>query len=48
MIRKLRSDWLAANPGAKPRQFHDKFLSYGSPPIPMVRRQMLGTTGAVL
>jgi hypothetical protein len=48
MIRKLRSDWLAANPGATPRQFHDIFLSYGSPPIPMVRRQMLGSAGGVL
>lgn len=42
MIRKLRADWLAANPGATPRQFHDKFLSYGVPPVPMVRRAMLG------
>ena len=42
MIRKLRADWLAANPGATPQQFHDRFLSYGSPPVPMVREQMLG------
>ncbi len=28
MIRKLRADWLAANPGATPQQFHDRFLSY--------------------
>ena len=28
MIRKLRADWLGANPGATPQQFHDKFLSY--------------------
>ena len=48
MIRKLRVDWLAANPDATPRQFHDKFLSYGSPPIPLVRREMLGAMGAVL
>jgi hypothetical protein len=48
MIRKLRSDWLAVNPGAKARQFHDKFLSYGSPPIPMVRKEMLGSADAVL
>ncbi len=25
------------------REFHDKFLSYGGPPIPMVRESMLGT-----
>ncbi|HEU5137932.1 MAG TPA: DUF885 domain-containing protein [Steroidobacteraceae bacterium] len=48
MIRKLRADWLAANPAATPRQFHDKFLSFGAPPIPLVRKQMLGGTGAVL
>jgi hypothetical protein len=48
MIRKLRADWLAANPSATPQQFHDKFLSFGAPPIPLVRREMLGSTGAVL
>jgi uncharacterized protein (DUF885 family) len=48
MIRKLRTDWLAANPDATLQQFHDQFLSYGSPPIPMVRREMLGSMGAVL
>ena len=48
MIRKLRSDWMAANPDATLQQFHDRFLSYGSPPVPMVREQMLGTVGAAL
>jgi hypothetical protein len=48
MIRKLRTDWLLANPDATLQQFHDKFLSYGSPPIPLVRREMLGSAGAVL
>jgi hypothetical protein len=24
------------------RAFHDEFLSYGGPPIPLVRRQMMG------
>lgn len=42
MIRKLRVDWLAANAGATPQQFHDKFLSFGVPPVPLVRRAMLG------
>jgi uncharacterized protein (DUF885 family) len=28
--------------------FHDKFLSYGGPPIPLLRKQMLGETGAIL
>ena len=48
MIRKLRADWLAANPAATPQQFHDKFLSFGAPPVPLVRKEMLGSTGAVL
>jgi len=48
MIRKLRTEWLAANPSATPQQFHDKFLSFGAPPIPLVRKEMLGGAGAVL
>jgi uncharacterized protein (DUF885 family) len=48
MIRKLRADWLSANPAATPREFHDRFLSYGSPPVPLVRRQMLGNASAPL
>jgi uncharacterized protein (DUF885 family) len=48
MIRKLRSDWLAANPDATLQKFHDKFLSYGVPPVPLVREQMLGERGALL
>jgi uncharacterized protein (DUF885 family) len=48
MIRKLREDWLAANPDATLQQFHDKFLSYGVPPVPLVREQMLGERGALL
>jgi hypothetical protein len=48
MIRKLRADWLAANPDASPQQFHDRFLSYGVPPVPMVREQMVGADGALL
>jgi hypothetical protein len=48
MIRKLRADWLAVNPGASLQQFHDKFLSYGVPPVPLVREQMLGERGAIL
>ena len=48
MIRKLRADWLAANPGATPKQFHDRFLSFGVPPVPLVRREMLGSAGGEL
>lgn len=43
MIRKLREDWTASRGGrAAWREFHDQFLSYGGPPIPLVRRAMLG------
>lgn len=46
MIRKLRADWTANRSGrAAWRAFHDRFLSYGGPPIPLVREQMLGTAG---
>ncbi len=58
MIRKLRADWLAkgAAAGSAPsagdqsrwHEFHDKFLSYGGPPIPMLRKQMLGEGGSLL
>lgn len=48
MIRRLREDWISANPAASPQQFHDRFLSYGSPPVPMVRQEMLGALGAIL
>ncbi|WP_028938398.1 DUF885 domain-containing protein [Pseudonocardia spinosispora] len=43
MIRKLRDDWVATRGGRTAwKEFHDKFLSYGGPPIPLVREQMLG------
>jgi hypothetical protein len=48
MIRKLRADWLAANPNAGAQQFHDQFLSFGVPPIPLVRAQMVGKDGSIL
>jgi len=42
MIRKLREDWTAEHGGKQARQeFHDEFLKYGGPPIPLVRREML-------
>ncbi|MCX7052872.1 MAG: DUF885 domain-containing protein [Proteobacteria bacterium] len=41
MILQLRTDWMAANPQASLRDFHDAFLSY-SGPVPLVRRMMLG------
>ena len=47
MIRRLREDWLARNPEATLRDFHDSFLSFGGPPIPLVRRAMVGEEGSV-
>ncbi len=45
MIRKLRDDWTAkigaGGDKTKWKAFHDEFLSYGGPPIPMVRAAMM-------
>lgn len=42
MIKKLRDDWTASRGGrAAWKEFHDAFLSYGAPPIPLVREDML-------
>jgi hypothetical protein len=43
MIMQLRQDWIATHGGrAGWKAFHDQFLDYGGPPIPLVRAQMLG------
>ncbi|MDH3576509.1 MAG: DUF885 domain-containing protein [Gammaproteobacteria bacterium] len=43
MINKLREDWTTGRGGEEAwGRFHDQFLSFGSPPVPLVRRQMLG------
>ena len=43
LIRRLREDWTASRGGREGwRDFHDAFLSYGGPPIPLVREQMMG------
>lgn len=43
LIRKLRDDWTSTRGGrAAWKPFHDKFLSFGGPPIPLVRAQMMG------
>jgi uncharacterized protein (DUF885 family) len=48
MIRKLRDDWTASRGGRQAwREFHDRFLTYGGPPIPMVRQRMLGGEGSL-
>jgi hypothetical protein len=45
MIRKLRNDWCGAKGDANDKacwkDFHDSFLSYGGPPIPLVRGAMM-------
>jgi uncharacterized protein (DUF885 family) len=44
MIKKLREDWTASRGGRNAwKQFHDQFLTYGGPPIPLVRKAMMGT-----
>jgi uncharacterized protein (DUF885 family) len=43
MIRKLRDDWTATRGGrAAWKEFHDQFLRYGGPPIPLIRKMMMG------
>ena len=44
MIRKLREDWTKGD-RTKWKAFHDEFLSYGGPPIPMVRAAMMKEDG---
>jgi uncharacterized protein (DUF885 family) len=42
MVRKLREDWAGSRGGQQAwKQFNDEFLSYGGPPIPLVRSQMM-------
>jgi len=59
MIRKLRTDWIAKHAGASSaaapadeqalwHDFHDKFLSYGGPPVPLLRKEMMGEEGSLL
>lgn len=43
MINKLRDDWTGGRGGEEAwGRYHNEFLSFGSPPIPLVRQQMLG------
>ena len=58
MIRKLRADWVAKHAAAGSaapadeqalwHDFHDAFLSYGGPPIPLLRKEMMGAEGGLL
>lgn len=43
LIRRLRDDWSASRGGRKAwKAFHEQFLSFGGPPIPLVRQRMMG------
>ncbi len=49
MILKLRDDYRQAQGDAYTlKRFHDAFLSFGAPPVPLVREMMLGAQGDVL
>jgi hypothetical protein len=42
LIMKLRDDWSASRGGRDAwKEFHDTFLSYGGPPVPLVRMSMM-------
>ena len=46
LIRQLRHDWTENRGGREAwKAFHDEFLSYGGPPIPLVRAQMMAADG---
>lgn len=46
LIRQLREDWTAERGGREAwKAFHDEFLSFGGPPIPLVREQMMDEPG---
>jgi hypothetical protein len=50
----MRADWLVKQglPADSPPQawqaFHDELLSHGGPPLPLVRKEMLGPDGSLL
>lgn len=49
MIRRLCEEWTASRGGGQAwRAFHDQFLSFGGPPIPLIRKAMLGTDAGAL
>jgi uncharacterized protein (DUF885 family) len=49
MIRKMRDDYVASRGGRKAyREFHDRFLSFGGPPLPLVRKALVGEQGSLL
>jgi uncharacterized protein (DUF885 family) len=48
MILKLREDYRREQgPQYSLKQFHDRLLSYGAPPLPLLREEMLSEPGTV-
>ena len=43
MIKKLRLDFLARNPQATLKDFHDRLLGLGAPPLGLARQHLLGS-----
>ena len=41
LILEMRDEWRAKNPRETLQRFHDQLLSYGGPPLPLVREQIL-------
>ena len=48
MIRKLREDYVGARGRAGWREFHDRLLSRGGPPLPLLRQELLGDSASLL
>jgi hypothetical protein len=49
ILLKLRADWLRdRSDEAALREFHDELLSHGSPPLPLLRAQLLRNDGGEL
>lgn len=42
MIMKLRDEYLRRHPGASLGEFHDKLLSFGAPPVGILRQLLIG------
>jgi hypothetical protein len=49
IIRKMRDDYVATRGGrAAYRDFHDRFLSFGGPPLPLVKKALVGDGAPLL
>ena len=44
----LPEGWTTTWYSAAWKEFHDTFLSFGSPPVPLVRKMMMGEVGDAL